>query len=75
MKKQKCVRNRLILAELAGFVAVVLPAYDGPFGEVGATIVSRHKTYQAAEKSAARRDPSGSWLQVAWISDVLPYIH
>jgi hypothetical protein len=46
-----------------GYEWIVVAAYDGPYGPKGA-LISRHRTYEAAERSARRRAPgeARNWL-------------
>ena len=52
------------------WTAQVKVAYNGPFGDQG-EVISRHKSYNAAEKHAKRIAPgeSRNWLTVELILD------
>lgn len=54
-----------------GYEYVVIAAYDGPFGEKG-DLISKHRTYENAEKAANRKAPGGSRIWVA-IRDTRSY--
>jgi hypothetical protein len=53
-----------------GYQYAVIAAYDGPFGDQG-DLISKHRTYKAAEKAANRRAPSESrnWIKIIDLSD------
>lgn len=48
-----------------GFEYVVVAAHDGPYGEQG-TLISKHKSYDAAQKAAAIKAPGEyrNWLAI-----------
>ncbi len=54
---------RKLLAQ--GYEYIVIAAYDGPYGMKG-RLLSKHKSYAAAEKAAHRKAPgeSRNWLQI-----------
>lgn len=48
-----------------GYEYAVVAAYDGPYGEQG-DLISKHKSYEAAEKAASRKAPGEMrhWLAI-----------
>ena len=50
---------------------LVISAYDSPYGEQG-TVLSRHNTYDLAEKAAKRLAPgeARNWLKIKHVDDV-----